>query len=82
MKLPLLIFPVSESFTSLVCLGNISVSCFNLNRGSRLLKKDLIITALIKVSKNKYKCMPPLLDNTGIKGKLFFCIISTNLFLS
>ena len=39
--------PVSESFTNFVCFGNISVSCFNLKRGRRLLRKDLRVIALM-----------------------------------
>ena len=46
------------------------------------LKKDLINVAGIKEFKNKYKCRPPLLDNTGINGNLYSCIVSIKNFLS
>ena len=63
--------PVSGSFVSCVCFGNISVSGLRLNKGNKLLKNDTIIVDCTNSFINKYKCSPPLLDSTGISGSLY-----------
>ena len=63
--------PVSGSFVSCVCLGNISQSGLRLNIGNRLLKNDTITVDCTNSFKNKYKCSQPLLDSTGTSGNLY-----------
>ena len=68
--------PVSGSFVSCVCLGNISQSGFKLNKGNRLLKNDTTNVDGTNSAINKYRCKPPLLDSIGIRGRSYFCIVS------
>ena len=68
--------PVSGSFVSCVCLGNISQSGLRLNKGKRLLKNDTITVDCTNSFINKYKCNPPLLDSIGINGSLYSWIVS------
>jgi hypothetical protein len=63
---PGFITPVSGSFVSCVCFGNISQSDLRLKIGSKLLKKDTIKVDCTNSFINKYKCKPPLLDSIGI----------------